>query len=260
MTEFPLFYIIMLFASGMAGALFTQVRIAQSSTGIKLLLAYSAAYLLGLSLLHLFPELFASGIAGAGWYVLGGFILQVILDFFSHGVEHGHQHHHTHTDTNVIYLVMLSLWIHAFIEGMPFGSNHADGLHVHGDHTHGHAHHGHDHRDSLLIGIGAHKLTEGFVFASLLLAAGLSRLRAWTWIVLFALMAPVGAATQFFLVNSGAVDIHAFTPIVTGVLIGILLHVSTTIIFEGSEGHTFNLKKFLAILLGIASSALAAGI
>lgn len=260
MTDFPLFYFLMLFATGIAGALLVNLRIAQSSTGIKLLLAYSAAYLLGLSLLHLFPELFASGIPGAGWFVLGGFILQVVLDFFSHGVEHGHHHAHAHTGPGIIYLVMLSLWIHAFIEGMPFGSNQPDGLHVHGDHVHGHAHHGHDHRDSLLIGICAHKLTEGFVFASLLLSAGLSRARAWMWIVLFALMAPIGAAVQFFLVNSGAVDIHAFTPMVTGVLIGILLHVSTTIIFEGSEGHTFNLKKFLAILLGIASSALAAGI
>ncbi|MBL7943573.1 MAG: hypothetical protein JNM00_12435 [Flavobacteriales bacterium] len=255
MTDFPIFYILMLFAAGMAGAVFTFLKVAQSSTGIKLLLAYSAAYLLGLSLLHLFPEVFASDIAGAGWYVLGGFLLQIILDFFSQGVEHGHHHVHAHVGTRFLVLVMISLWIHAFIEGMPFGSGLTGETHVHGDHVH--HHHGHDHRDSLLIGIGLHKLTEGFVFASLLLTTGLKGLRAWFWIVLFALMAPLGAVVQYFLVNTGVVDIHAITPIVTGVLIGILLHVSTTIIFEGSEGHAFNLRKFLAILLGIASSVLA---
>jgi hypothetical protein len=46
------------------------------------------------------------------------------------------------------------------------------------------------------------------------------------------------------------------TPKVTGILIGILLHVSTTIIFESEEGHKFNWWKFLAIIVGIAMAAL----
>jgi ZIP family zinc transporter len=41
-------------------------------------------------------------------------------------------------------------------------------------------------------------------------------------------------------------------------LVGILLHVSTTILFESEEGHRFNIYKFASILLGIASAALAA--
>jgi hypothetical protein len=39
-----------------------------------------------------------------------------------------------------------------------------------------------------------------------------------------------------------------------GVLIGILLHVSTIILFESEEGHAFNWKKFVMVLLGIASA------
>jgi fucose permease len=35
------------------------------------------------------------------------------------------------------------------------------------------------------------------------------------------------------------------------VVIGIFMHIATTILFESSESHRFNLAKGLAILLGI---------
>jgi hypothetical protein len=34
------------------------------------------------------------------------------------------------------------------------------------------------------------------------------------------------------------------------VVIGIFLHISTTILFESSENHRFNLQKFVVIILG----------
>jgi len=117
----PYFYALILFVSALTGGLVFVFTRKHNGKGIKLLLTYSAAYLLGLTLLHLFPELFGSGISHPGWYVLGGFILQIILDFFSHGVEHGHAHHHHNQGTKFLFTVMASLWVHAFIEGMPFG-------------------------------------------------------------------------------------------------------------------------------------------
>ncbi|MDZ4823314.1 MAG: ZIP family metal transporter [Flavobacteriales bacterium] len=265
MSEFPLFYIAILFFVAIAGSSFIFLKKVQSPAGLRLLLSFSAAYLLGLCLLHLFPEMYASGIEGAGWYVLGGFLLQIILDFFSHGIEHGHahnEHRHHHGGTQFLVLVMISLWIHAFIEGMPFGAAWGGDVRLN-LHELPHAsvqphNHSHDSRDSLLVGIGLHKLTEAFVFASLLLSTTMSRSKAWIWIVLFAAVAPAGAAVQFFLGSTGMVNLAEFTPKITGVLIGIMLHISTTIIFESSEGHSFNLKKFIAIILGIGSSVLAA--
>jgi len=35
-----------------------------------------------------------------------------------------------------------------------------------------------------------------------------------------------------------------------GVVIGIFLHISTTILFESTENHRFNSIKFIVILLG----------
>ena len=39
--------------------------------------------------------------------------------------------------------------------------------------------------------------------------------------------------------------------VVSSLVIGVFLHISTIILFESSENHKFNLQKFLAILAGI---------
>ena len=36
-----------------------------------------------------------------------------------------------------------------------------------------------------------------------------------------------------------------------GVVIGIFLHISTTILFESSSDHKFTMRKIVAVLLGI---------
>src|SRR2546427_9962192 len=66
---------------------------------VKLLNAFTGAYLLCLTLLHLLPELYHSqGGSGRddlliGALILTGFFTQVALDVISMGVEHGHAHH-----------------------------------------------------------------------------------------------------------------------------------------------------------------------
>jgi hypothetical protein len=39
-------------------------------------------------------------------------------------------------------------------------------------------------------------------------------------------------------------------------VVGVLLHISTTILFESSAGHVFNIRKFIAILTGIFIAAI----
>ena len=39
--------------------------------------------------------------------------------------------------------------------------------------------------------------------------------------------------------------------IITALVIGVFLHISTVILFESSEGHKFNLRKLLVIIVGI---------
>ena len=43
-----------------------------------------------------------------------------------------------------------------------------------------------------------------------------------------------------------------FMAAVHGLVIGILLHVATTVLFESGEGHRFNLKKLCAVVIGLS--------
>ena len=46
----------------------------------------------------------------------------------------------------------------------------------------------------------------------------------------------------------------AYSNELTALSVGIFLHISTTIIFESSEGHKFNLAKLVIIAFGLLTS------
>jgi hypothetical protein len=64
--------------------------------------------------------------------------------------------------------------------------------------------------------------------------------------ITFAAMTPLGtiAATNLFFLTEYTSQIGAF-------VVGILFHISSTIIFESSEGHKFNIAKVSMIVIGI---------
>jgi hypothetical protein len=45
-----------------------------------------------------------------------------------------------------------------------------------------------------------------------------------------------------------------FFNIILAMVVGIFLHISTTILFESDENHGFNLKKFVVIILGFGAT------
>ena len=49
-------------------------------------------------------------------------------------------------------------------------------------------------------------------------------------------------------------ELNRFASEITAVAVGIFLHISTTILFESSEGHKFNLVKLLIISFGLLSA------
>ena len=93
-----------------------------SQKSVQLLLAFSGAYLLSITTLHLFPEVYATQSSTVGIFILVGLLLQIILDFFSKGAEHGHIH--VHDDHLFPWALFLSLCVHAFLEGIPLGHSH----------------------------------------------------------------------------------------------------------------------------------------
>jgi hypothetical protein len=65
-------------------------------TNFKLLLVFAGSYLFAITVIHILPELYRQnlGIELIGLFVLAGFFLQQLLEYFTSGVEHGHIHKH----------------------------------------------------------------------------------------------------------------------------------------------------------------------
>ena len=61
---------------------------------IKLALAFSGGFLLAIIFQHLLPDIYHTGAEHVGIYILIGFLIQLILEYFSGGIEHGHVHVH----------------------------------------------------------------------------------------------------------------------------------------------------------------------
>jgi len=197
---------------------------------LKLLLSFSGSYLLAICLLHMLPEIFAGGEPGIGIYILAGFFIQVLLEFFSGGIEHGHVHVHKE-DINVIPMgLLLSLCVHAFTEGMPLGG----GL----EHRH----------NTLILGIVLHKIPIAFVLMIFMTKAEIARPKALLILLLFALMAPLGVFV------GGTLNELISVQKLLAIVVGIFLHVSTTILFESTENHRFNIQKIIIIIF-VASTA-----
>src|SRR5262245_21054929 len=113
------FFLLPLLAGGLVR------RIHPNERWLRLLLSFSGSFLLGIAVLHMLPELYMENGAAIGLWLLAGFLLQVILEFFSHGIEHGHMHVH---EEHAIPLMMLaSLCMHSFVEGMPFADARVSG-------------------------------------------------------------------------------------------------------------------------------------
>ena len=207
---------------------------------LKLLIAFSGAYLLSITALHLLPEVFTGDDRGPyfGSFVLVGFFIQVMLEYLSGGIEHGHAH--THRSAGLPVGLMIGLCLHAFLEGMPLGGGDAGHSHEH-SHSHG--------VEPLLLGIVLHKYPVAMVFLAMLLNSGLGKPKAFGLLAVFAAMAPLGTLL------SGVEMVGQYNRESLAIVIGIFLHVSTTILFESSEGHRFNAYKVVAIAAGLALSA-----
>lgn len=209
---------------------------------IKLSLAFSGGFLLSIAFTHFLPELYEEAHTTIGIWVLVGFLIQLFLEYFSGGIEHGHIH--AHPNKKIPMMMLLSLSVHSFIEGIPLAGNA-------GMHNHHHEHLIGDHQHSLLIGIILHQLPVAIALMTLLKQSLIPSRTSWLLLILFGIMTPLGYVTGHF-INPDAGS--GFMQLLLAIVVGMFLHISTTIIFETSENHRFNLAKLIAILMGVALS------
>lgn len=189
---------------------------------LKLLLAFSGSFLLSLTVIHLLPEVYESQNAKIGMFIMLGILFQIILEFFSKGAEHGHVHGHDKI-SKMPWLLFISLCLHALLEGFPVSHHH-----------------------DLAIGIAIHHFPIAIILTTFFLNAELNKIALLLFMVAFAIMTPLGT-----LVSDNFPILNKYYLEITAVVIGILFHISSTIIFESSEGHKFNIAKISMIVLGI---------
>lgn len=195
----------------------------QRNSYTKLLLSFSGAFLLALTLFDLLPEVYEH-LEGkqTGLFIMCGILLQIILEFFSKGAEHGHVHIHKN-DTSFPWLLFISLCIHSFLEGFP--------IHHHND---------------MVYGVLVHKIPIAALITGFLLQSNYTKLQIAFFLLVFTIMTPIGT----FISNTSEIATN-YIYIINAIVIGIFFHISTTILFETGEGHKFNLSKLVAIILGV---------
>lgn len=194
-----------------------------------MLLSFSGAFLFAICVLHLIPDLYQHGHDHTpGLLIVAGFISQFLLDFLSRGVEHGHAHSGDDMRGSLPIGIFGGLFIHAFLEGVP--THGMDDVSLRG----------------FLIAIALHKLPIAMVLFLLLKEAEIKASRIWMSLLAFSLMAPLGALSMDILPS-----VDQWMPQISAFVIGILLHVSTTILYESNKDHKFNLRKLSVVIIGV---------
>lgn len=222
----------------LGGFMVTYAKQSNRTNVIKLLLAFSGGFLLSIAFTHFIPDLYHDHNSSIGVYILVGFLVQLLLEFFSGGIEHGHVH--VHKGQNMPWGLFISLSAHSILEGIPLGHQ-LTGHEIVSSHSHAHD-------NSLLLGIVLHQVPVAIALMTLLINTKLSMTKAWIILIAFALMTPLGTAVG--MLYHDAENFFNFS-IILAIVVGMFLHISTTIIFETSENHKFNLMKLGSIVAGV---------
>lgn len=196
-------YLIPIFAV-FIGSLLIYLWRPKDLRSIKLLLAFSGAFLLGTTITSLIPSVFTNGNEDISYWILAGIIIQIMLEQLSKGAEHGH----IHTSEKRIPLTLVTgLYLHALIEGFP--------IHRHND---------------LLWAIIIHKLPIAMLLTLAIWQTKFKFSKKVIILIGFAIMTPLGSYLNFYTPILQPYSLH-----ITALVVGVLLHISTTILFESSS-------------------------
>lgn len=190
----------------------------------KNLLIVSAGFLITICLNEVFPQVYAKEHSNIGLWVIGGVVLQMLLENLTKGFEHGHFHHHTEGKNILPVALMIGMFIHAFLEGIPL-ANETEVL------------------SPYLTGILVHNLPISFILGAFLVKNRKFSPSALLIISLFALASPLGVILGKYF-NP---DWEIYFLAVVG---GIFLHISSVIIFESSKNHNVDWRKIGLVMLG----------
>lgn len=245
--------LLVLFLAPLLSGLLIYLAPKGRSTNYKLLLVFAGSYLFAITISHILPGLYTEydDVQMIGLFVLAGFFLQLVLEYFTSGIEHGHIHnqgshdHHDHHDHHhhkyalSAFVLLMALCIHAFLEGAMLAQP-AEGGAVYNV-------------NAVLLGIVLHRAPAAFALMTVLVHQLGSIKKALPYLVGFSLAAPIGLLLSSYLsshdliTRNGLVYLYAL-------VCGNFLHISTTIVFESSPEHRFNALKLVAVLIGAVTA------
>ncbi|HRE67800.1 MAG TPA: ZIP family metal transporter [Cyclobacteriaceae bacterium] len=238
--------LLVLFFTPLLAGLVVYLVPSPKGTNFKLVLVFAGAYLFAITVTHILPDLYREhgDMALIGLFVLAGFFLQQLLEYFTSGIEHGHihthdhnhEHHHHHTHHQASALVLLvALCVHAFLEGSMLAQPEVMGI--------GYS------VNAVLLGIALHRAPAAFALMTVLASQLHSKAKAIPHLIIFSLAAPIGLLVSSYFAESkvitetGMIYLYALVS-------GNFLHISTTIVFESSPEHRFNAKKLAVAIAG----------
>lgn len=130
------------------------------------------------------------------------------------------EHGHIHISSNKLpWVLLISLSLHAFVEGFSIHLN-----------------------QNILYGIFIHKIPIAFIITTSLLNTEIKKYKILFFIIFFSLITPLGT-----FISNNSEQLIDYRILIDSFVVGVLLHVSTTILFESNEGHKFNLVKISLI-------------
>ena len=231
--------LIILFALTLGGSLLFFLIRQPLKQFINFFLTFSGAFLLGITFLKLFPHLFEKT-DQPGLYIVIGFLLQILLESLSKGVEHGHLHI-GNPGKLFPWSISIGLAVHAFMEGMPLSSAFTmdQGMNF-----------------ALYMGVLLHKIPAAFVLFTVVMNHGINRTQALLILTGFALMTPLGAMISEWLLVGEGLHNAKWIEVILGIVVGAFLHIGTTIIQEAQDKHQFAFYQALALVLGFLISSL----
>lgn len=239
--------IVLFFTPLIAGLMVYLVPSARGSN-FKLLLVFAGSYLFSITVTHILPGLYRENMEMEliGLFVLAGFFLQQLLEYFTSGVEHGHihthdhehdhGHHHSHTHQTVSAIVLLTaLCVHAFLEGGILAQPATAGF-------------GYD-VNAVLLGIALHRAPAAFALMTVLTSQLHSRRKSLPYLIGFSVAAPIGLLISTYFIESNVMSDTSLIYLYA-LVSGNFLHISTTIVFESSPEHRFHAKKLAVAVVG----------
>jgi len=186
--------------ANVVGAAFVTGRRVWSPRDLDMMIAFSGGFMIAVAVVDMIPEAVATHGAGAGWFVLAGYLAVHLTQHTL--VPHFHFGEETHHVTRAVGIsALIGLMLHMLMDGVAIASGFDAGSTI---------------GTLVVAAIILHKLPEGSTVSSLFLAAGFGRQKALGAAALLGLATVVGALmtesfaplSEYGLALSGGVTVY----------------------------------------------------